>query len=853
MRESSVWPEPRPEGEAVQSLPFSGGGVKYGATAHRQAPESLDIPRKIKSRDTEHLELADMNQTAISRAKKIKYFLGVGFGTVLVTTTLVLVLVLNREDDTEEIQNFENYEEKIPGDAITFEDFISRSFSAKTFNGSWWSNSELQWKDKEGNLVTWDINTNETTILVSNNLLTMFSSGAQFMGFSPDSTLLLFAFDIQHVWRHSYTARYVVFESSANSSYNVVSRDGSEYLQYCDWVNNENNENTLIYASKNNLYWKPDGGVETFDNDVAITSDGEVDNVFNGIPDWVYEEEVLGVNYAHYINDLGTRVAFAKFNDSLVPDFRYPHYGNPNDILHSQYPEYRVVRYPKAGEVNPTMTLYVRSMGGDDNKAVVPPESVIAWGEYIYTVAGWTKSDVLSVTWMNRIQNKSVISECREEEQWVCEEIFRQEQPAGWIEIAPPPTYSGDTFIQILPSIQDSDSRHYKHIAKVEPGQSEAVFLTSGNYVVTEIISWDTENNLVYYMGTDTVRPGSRHLYVVSDSGDRDSQCVTCSIKTSRGDLCERNYVEMNFDNTYYIHTCLGMTLPESSLRKTEDHSIVYLFEANSELEEKLSTKSLPTRVDTFVELEGGFQAPVKILLPPDMDETMKYPLLVYVYGGPGSQMVTDSWSVGWGEYLVTSRRIIYASIDGRGTGFQSDEHLFQVYRNLGTVEIQDQIAVTRQLVNTYPYMDEERTAIWGWSYGGFATAMTLEQDTGPDQVFSCGISVAPVSSWLLYDSVYTERYMALPQDNSAGYNNSVVAGIENLRNKTWMLNHGVADDNVHYQHSMLLTRALEQADIQFVQHSYPDENHSLGGVSRFLYHAMDDFWRKCFEKNRTK
>jgi dipeptidyl-peptidase-4 len=178
---------------------------------------------------------------------------------------------------------------------------------------------------------------------------------------------------------------------------------------------------------------------------------------------------------------------------------------------------------------------------------------------------------------------------------------------------------------------------------------------------------------------------------------------------------------------------------------------------------------------------------------------------------------------------------------------------LLQVYRNLGTVEIQDQISVTRELVRTYPYMDEERTAIWGWSYGGFATAMTLEADTGPEQVFSCGISVAPVSSWLLYDSIYTERYMALPEENSAGYHHSVITGIENLRNKTWMLNHGVADDNVHYQHSMLLTRALEQADIQFLQHSYPDENHSLGGVSRFLYHAMDDFWKKCFEVKQRK
>merc|ERR1711892_587963 len=847
----------QPEGDLSSnspSKPFSGGArADYGATGHRQAPEDLEIPKKSKSIPTRHLDIQDMNQTALTRAKKIRYFLGVGFGIVLLTTTLVLVLVLNREEDAEETQIYSHTDDKAPGDAITFEDFISRSFSAKTFNGSWWSNSELQWKDKEGNLVTWNINTNETTILVSNDLLTMFSSGAQFKGFSPDNTLLLFAFDIQHVWRHSYTARYVVFESAANTSYNVVAGDGAENLQYCDWVENENDQNILIYVSKNNLYWKPDGAKETAADDATITNDGEVDNVFNGIPDWVYEEEVLGVNYAHYINGEGSRIAFAQFNDSLVPDFRYPHYGNPQDILHSQYPEYRVVRYPKAGEVNPTMTLFVRTVGEDLNKPVAPPVEVSAWGEYIYTVADWTGPDVLSLTWMNRIQNQSIISECREAgEKWSCKTIFSQKQEHGWIEIAPPRTYSRDVFIQILPSLQESDSRHYKHIAKIDPASDgTVVFLTRGNFVVTEILSWDSVEGLIYFMGTDSLRPGSRHLYVVSDNGSMDSQCITCTIKTSRGEVCDRNLVEMNFNDSFYIHTCLGKSLPESSLRRTADHTIVFLFEDNMELEEKLSSKSLPTRIDTFVELEGGFQAPVKMLLPPDMDEESKYPLLVYVYGGPGSQMVSDSWSVGWAEYLVTSRKVIYASIDGRGTGFQSDEHLFQVYRHLGTVEIQDQISVTRQLVQTYPYLDEKRTAIWGWSYGGFATAMTLEQDTGSDQVFSCGISVAPVSSWLLYDSIYTERYMALPEDNVAGYDNDVITGIENLRNKTWMLNHGVADDNVHFQHSMLLTRALEQADIQFVQHSYPDENHSLGGVSRFLYHAMDDFWKKCFEVNQ--
>jgi len=151
-------------------------------------------------------------------------------------------------------------------------------------------------------------------------------------------------------------------------------------------------------------------------------------------------------------------------------------------------------------------------------------------------------------------------------------------------------------------------------------------------------------------------------------------------------------------------------------------------------------------------------------------------------------------------------------------------------------------------LVEQSPYLDPARVAIWGWSYGGFATAMTLERDGGPSPVYSCGISVAPVTSWLLYDSVYTERYMATPDENPDGYNNSLINGIEGLREKNWMLNHGVADDNVHFQHSMLLTKAMERADIQFTQHSYPDENHGLGGVSRFLYHAMDNFWRDCFQ-----
>ena len=179
---------------------------------------------------------------------------------------------------------------------------------------------------QEGDLVTWNIETHETDVLVSNDLLTSFSTGAQFKGFSPDTKLLLFAFDVSHVWRHSFTARYVVYDPAKNSSVNVVSQDGSEVLQYCAWVQNNAFSNTLIYVSKNNLYWRPDALVS--DKDVAITNDGVVDNVFNGIPDWVYEEEVLSVNYANYLNDEGNKIAFARFDDTDVKTFQYPFYGD---------------------------------------------------------------------------------------------------------------------------------------------------------------------------------------------------------------------------------------------------------------------------------------------------------------------------------------------------------------------------------------------------------------------------------------------------------------------------------------------------------------------------------------------
>ena len=352
------------------------------------------------------------------------------------------------------------------------------------------------------------------------------------------------------------------------------------------------------------------------------------------------------------------------------------------DVFGHQYPEYKIVRYPKAGETNPTLRLFVWRVGEAERKSVVPPPEVSAWGEFIYTIADWTDSSVLSVTWMNRIQTESIISECREEgEAWQCTKVFSELEENGWIEIESPPVYNngggGDSFIQILSSLQAGDGRHWRHIAKINKVTGETIFLTEGNFLVTSILSWQGTN--IYFMGTSTDQPGSRQLYRVRDDGLMETECVTCSLRTTRGQLCQSNSVTFNWANTHYLHTCRGQTIPESVLRKAEDNSLVFVFEDNLQLEEKLKDKILPERIDTSVEVDGGFTAPVKIQLPPHMEDGVRYPVLVYVYGGPGSQQVSDSWTLGWGEYLVTSRNVIYVSIDGRGTGFQSNEHLFQV------------------------------------------------------------------------------------------------------------------------------------------------------------------------------
>nr|CAD7408174.1 unnamed protein product [Timema poppensis] len=449
-----------------------------------------------------------------------------------------------------------------------------------------------------------------------------------------------------------------------------------------------------------------------------------------------------------------------------------------------------------------------------------------------------------------------------------CCQVHQWGEPEGWLTPGTPLfDDAGTRFVTILSESQGEVDGDFNHVILIDTSSGERRALTSGRYTVTSIYGWNTEAAIIYYLGTGVDAPTNRHVYSVTEGGV--NTCLSCPIQTPEGNKCLYSTAAFSQDLSHYSITCSGpdpATVTIFKASSSGDDATVQVWESNEVFRESVSGRSYPDWYTTQVPVDGGFDATVRLWLPPGLDTSgdTKYPMLVYVYGGPNSNQINDAYTLSFGTYLATNRSIIYGLIDGRGSGLRGNKLLFSLNRKLGTVEIEDQIAVTRSLQQQLPYIDASRTAIWGWSYGGYATAMALAKDT--EGVFKCGASIAPVSSWIYYgkgggwflavvesmeNTIYTERFMGLPtpEDNESGYNQSDVTRlIDNFKNKQFFLLHGNADDNVHYQQAMAIARSLQLADILFNQQSYPDENHSLGGVSLHVYHALDTFWTNCFQ-----
>ncbi|KAK3082967.1 hypothetical protein FSP39_010233 [Pinctada imbricata] len=651
--------------------------------------------------------------------------------------------------------------------------------------------------------------------------------------FSPCS----FAHSPTHLLNYHYFVHGRLY-----SEFNPPLATGTRF-QYVGWTPVGHG---LVYIQKNNIYYWQDPSHGTDEKPRQITFDGQPKRIYNGVPDWVYEEEILMSDHALWWSPDGRFLLYAVFNDSHVRQYYYPYYG----ALRSQYGEERSIPYPKPGAKNPTIRLKVYDVRENKTVEVKPPEE-LKNSEYYITTIGWRDRDFFLVTYMNRPQNMSVIQACK--------------AANGQCKTYRPPIFSkdGTRYFWILPR-REGNSGMYKQVAMVEFPVSKnqqltnreglKVFLTSGTMDVTEIVGYDSEMEIIYYIAAPD--PKERHLYSVKIGSHETSyntkKCLTCQYDKS----CQYVSASFSASGRYYMLGCQGPGVPYYILKSPFNDDEV-MFESNEQIKKQLSNKKMP-EVEYFkIKVSDNEYLHGKLLLPPQLnkEEIITYPLLLTVYGGPNSQMVTKKFTpVNFETYLCSSNGVIIGYVDARGTGARGLLFLHSIYKRLGKIEVADTIAAGN-FYDKLSYVDSSKKAIWGWSYGGFLTTSVLGSRDPPNP-FNCGIAVAPVTDWNYYDSVYAERYMNTIDDNPEGYKMSNVSRhAANFKKSNFMLIHGTGDDNVHFQNSAQLMKALVEANVFFRSQIYTDQKHSLntGNTKRHLYETMDDFLNVCFHGTSRK
>ncbi|XP_076290465.1 venom dipeptidyl peptidase 4 [Lasioglossum baleicum] len=771
--------------------------------------------------------------------------LSIGVLQLLVLQGSLAALVAGKSIPRVIDKDFRRYEPTSEDDhgnlAVPFnlEETYDLSFRAIGFNGTWQTDTAILYTDNyTGDVRVFDVPSGISRIFVDSSILSPYKN--PLMSFSYDNSHILISYDSQPGFRHSMHQRFDVYDRKYGIYTNIA--DGKR-IPLAKW---SPKKNAVVYILDNDIYYQ-DFTVQN-SRIRRLTFTGVPDVIFNGVPDWVYEEEVLASAVAFWFSPDGRHLAFATYNDTRVKDMAILYYGTPGAIK-DQYPTEVKIKYPKAGSPNPIATLNVIDLDNPSSK-VVNLQSPIADEENVLYTVNWWDTHVVA-TWTNRVQNRSIL--VGYDTAGNADNLLYKEEAEGWLRVHPPVYHNRYAVILELQS-EETPVGRFVHAILYENRSGVLIRLkdlTPSASEVISIVAVDHTKEILYYVATGVGQPSQRNMYSVPLDGSELPTCVSCSIITPEGNACTYAYPSFSSNASYYVVSCTGPN-PTFVVVFDSSQNPLYSWEENRSLRRKLATRLQPLIQNLNVRV-NGYDSKVRLYLPPDFDQTKSYPLLINVYSGPNTVRITEQNIHGFESYMATNRSVIYGHIDGRGSAYKGSKMLFEIYRRIGTVEIEDQIAVTRYLQETYPWIDANRTAMWGWSYGGFATAMTLATDK--DSVFKCGISVAPVASWIYYDSIYTERFMGLPtpDDNLGGYNRTdVTRRVEGIRGKKFMLIHGTGDDNVHYQQAMALNKALVDKDIMFRQQSYTDEAHGLIGVSPHLYHTMDRFWSNCLGYSRA-
>ena len=656
--------------------------------------------------------------------------------------------------------------------------------------------------------------------------------------------------DYQSNWRHSSTGRYWIFDVETQKGEALDPANTSGRVQLASW---SPTGDAVVFTRDNNMF------IRHLDSDVVnqITTDGGKD-LFYGIPDWVYEEEVLAEGGATWWSGDGKYVAFFKTDESKVPTFPVQYFfsrpsGKQPGAGEENYPEVRNIKYPKAGAPMSVVSLQFYDVKKGQVFSVPIADDFVDDDRLITEVvwAGETGKVLIRSTNRESDKLKMILVDATTRTGKTVRERDVLKLDGGWFEVTHTTKYvpadpangrPHDGYVDTI--IHDN----YDHLAYFTPlDNPEPKMLTEGKWEVVDApSSIDLKENTVYFTST---KDGStqRHIYTTKLlAGPKSIAAVT--------DTSEIGYYSASFsaESKFMLLSNKGPGIPWQKVKATttnKDSSLEITIEENKALNELAKKTELPIEIYSTINVDG-FDLNIVERRPPHFDASGKkqYPVLFYLYNGPGFQQVDRKFNVDFQSYIASSLGYIVVTLDGLGTGYLGRKQRTIVRDNIGYWEAYSQIAAAK-MWSAKKYVDSERMAIWGWSYGGFMTLKTIETDAG--NTFKYGMAVAPVTDWRFYDSIYTERYMHTPQNNPSGYDNASISDMQGLsKNVRFLVMHGVSDDNVHFQNTLQLLDKLDQANVRnYDVHVFPDSDHSIyfHNANTVVYEKLRDWLINAF------
>ena len=642
---------------------------------------------------------------------------------------------------------------------------------------------------------------------------------------SPDETKILIQTETKPIYRRSYTAVHYIF-NVRNNTIEPLSDGGSQQVPLFSPDGNQ-----IAFVRNNNIYLVK---LLFGNSESQVTKDGKYNEILNGIPDWVYEEE-FGFNRAFDFSADGTMLAYIRFDESQVPMYSFPWYKGlkPSLDQYAVYPGAYEYKYPMPGIDNSKVSVHTFDIKSKVTRQMDLPLDVDG---YIPRIQFTDNPDVLAIMTLNRHQNRFDLYFANPRST-LCKLVVRDEADQYIKEEA----YGNMTFYPenfVMMSERDG----FNHLYLYSAGGNLIKQITKGEFEVKEFLGWDKKSNTYYYTSNEG-SPLRTAIYKIDAKGRK------TKLSTQEG----TNRAIFSKSLKYFINTFSNIhTPPVITINDNTGKQLITLVD-NKRLKDKVASLIMPSKEFFTFMTSDGTELNGWIMKPANFDANKKYPVILHQYSGPGSQQVIDRWNIGsrsdggMFEAYMADRGFISVCVDGRGTGGRGSDFEKCTYMSLGVKESRDQVE-TALYLGTLPYVDAQRIGIWGWSFGGYTTLMSMSEGT---PVFKAGVAIAAPSDWRFYDTVYTERFMRTPKENMEGYEaSSAMNRVDKLHGELLLI-HGTADDNVHLRNASEYSEALVQADKQFDMHIYTNRNHGIrgGNTTKHLLTRVTNFFMEHLSK----